>query len=74
MYTVYILYSEKIDRYYIGFSSNVTARLRKHNNASKGFTNAGRPWVIVYTEQYDIKQDAAARERQLEELEKQSPD
>ncbi len=65
MYTVYILYSEKIDRYYIGFSSNVSARLRKHNNASKGFTNAGRPWAIVYTEQYDIKQDAATRERQL---------
>jgi len=65
MYTVYILYSEKIDRYYIGFSSNVQDRLRKHNNASKGFTNAGRPWVIVYTEQFDIKQDAAARERQL---------
>jgi len=65
MYTVYILYSEKIDKFYIGFSSNVPDRLRKHNNASKGFTNSGRPWIIVFTEQYDCKKDAVARERQL---------
>ena len=27
MYTVYIIYSQKIDKYYIGFSSNVHERL-----------------------------------------------
>ncbi|MBE0678074.1 MAG: GIY-YIG nuclease family protein [Bacteroidales bacterium] len=65
MYTVYILYSEKIDKYYIGYSSNVPVRLRKHNNASKGFTNSGKPWSIVYTEVFDNKPDASAREKQL---------
>jgi putative endonuclease len=65
MYTVYILYSEKIDRYYIGYSSDVQSRLRKHNNASKGFTNTGRPWIIVYTESFDNKKDAENREKQL---------
>ncbi len=65
MYTVYILYSEKIDKYYIGFSSDVQDRLRKHNNASKGFTNTGRPWIIVYTESFDNKKDAENRENQL---------
>jgi putative endonuclease len=45
MYTVYIIYSEKLDKYYIGFSSNVGERLLKHNRKSKGFSNAGRPWV-----------------------------
>ena len=65
MYTVYILYSEKINKYYIGFSSDVQDRLRKHNNASKGFTNTGRPWIIVYTESFDTKKDAEDREAQL---------
>jgi putative endonuclease len=65
MYTLYIIYSEKLNKYYIGYSSDVDERLRKHNNASKGFTNAGRPWILVYTENYDSKQDAAAREKQL---------
>ena len=65
MYTVYILYSEKINKYYIGFSSDVQDRLRKHNNASKGFTNTGRPWIIVYTELFDNKKKAGDREKQL---------
>lgn len=65
MYTVYILYSERINKYYIGSSSNVQDRLRKHNNASKGFTNTGRPWIIVYIESFDNKKDAENREKQL---------
>ncbi|MDX9772083.1 MAG: GIY-YIG nuclease family protein [Bacteroidales bacterium] len=52
MYSVYIMYSEKINKCYIGYSSDIEERLRKHNNASKGFTNAGRPWRLVYTEHY----------------------
>ena len=65
MYTVYILHSERINKYYIGFSSNVQDRLRKHNNVSKGFTNSGRPWLLVYTEEFENKADASAREKQL---------
>ena len=65
MYTVYILYSERINKYYIGSSSNVQERLRKHNNASKGFTNKGRPWLLVYTEEFENKAGASARETQL---------
>jgi putative endonuclease len=65
MYKIYILYSHKIDKYYIGYSSDVDQRLRKHNNASRGFTNTDRPWILVYTEEYETKQEAAARERQI---------
>ena len=65
MYSVYFIYSQKIDKYYIGFSSNVPHRLSKHNSKSKGFSNTGRPWVIVYTEDFDNKKDAMIRERQL---------
>ncbi|MBK8952823.1 MAG: GIY-YIG nuclease family protein [Chitinophagaceae bacterium] len=31
MFYVYILYSEKCDRYYVGFSADVHARLIRHN-------------------------------------------
>jgi putative endonuclease len=65
MYSVYIIYSEKIDKYYIGFSSNVHDRLLKHNRNSKGFSNTGKPWILVYEESFDIKKDAMARECQL---------
>jgi len=65
MYTVYIIYSERIDKYYIGFSSNVQERLCKHNRNSKGFSSSGRPWIMVYSEVFDNKKDAMAREKQL---------
>jgi putative endonuclease len=65
MYSVYILFSEKINKYYIGYASNVQDRLSKHNNKSKGFSNTGRPWTIVYTEVFDNKKDVMDRELQL---------
>ena len=68
MYAVYILYSSKLDRYYIGYSSDIAGRLRRHNDHSKGYTNAGKPWVLVYYEDYMKKSDASAREKQLKKL------
>ena len=65
MFSVYIIYSEKLNKFYIGYSSNVQERLRKHNRRSKGFSFLGRPWVLVYTESFDNKKDAMDRERQL---------
>jgi len=65
MYTVYIIYSERINKYYIGFTSNIQDRLRKHNNHSKGFSYSGKPWVLVYSELFDTKKEAMAREVQI---------
>jgi putative endonuclease len=65
MYSVYIIYSQKIDKYYIGFSSNVQDRLLKHNRNSKGFSNIGKPWILVYEEPFDNKKNAMSRENQL---------
>ena len=65
MYAVYILYSSKLDKFYVGSSANVSGRLRRHNSHSKGFTAAGRPWILVFTEEFVEKQEAEAREKQL---------
>jgi putative endonuclease len=65
MYTVYILYSSKLDKYYVGSSADINGRLRRHNSHSKGFTSAGRPWTLLYTEEFTEKQEAEAREKQL---------
>ncbi len=65
MYVVYILWSESIQKYYIGYSSDLEERIKKHNRKSRGFTNSGRPWVLVYTENCESKSLAIARERDL---------
>ena len=65
MYSVYIMYSQKLDKYYIGYSSDVEDRLRKHNRNSKGFSSLGIPWILLYTECFESKKEALAREKQL---------
>jgi len=65
MFSVYIIYSQKLDKYYIGSSADVEDRLRKHNRRSKGFSSLGKPWILLYTECFDIKKEAMAREKQL---------
>ncbi|MEK6155052.1 GIY-YIG nuclease family protein [Flavobacteriaceae bacterium 3-367] len=46
---VYILYSHKNGRYYIGQTANLDDRLRRHNNGTERATAPYRPWSLVPT-------------------------
>ena len=66
MFTIYVLYSEKYNKIYIGYTSDLERRLLSHNElGTKGYTIKYRPWKVVYTESYDSKREALAREKQL---------
>jgi putative endonuclease len=66
MCTAYILYSKKADRYYIGHTcDNVLERLRKHNSNHRGYTGKFNDWEIVFVEEFENKNLAYAREREL---------
>jgi putative endonuclease len=62
---VYILYSEKLDKYYIGATENVEERLAKHLCNHRGFTGKAADWSIRLTEFYPDKTAALKREKQL---------
>ena len=65
---VYILKSQKSDRYYIGQTQNVGERLTRHNSGLEKSTAPFLPWVLVwYTEKNDRSQ-AMALERKLKNL------
>ena len=65
-FTVYILYSEKYNKFYIGYTSNLIQRFLSHNQlAMKGWTCRFRPWKVIYTEIYPTKEQAIEREAQL---------
>jgi len=49
MYFVYILYSIKCDRYYIGYSADVELRLKRHNNGLVAATRNCTPYKICST-------------------------
>ncbi len=66
MFTVYALYSEKYNKIYVGFTSNMEQRLLSHNELeTKGYTLRYRPWKIIYTEILLDKLTAMKREKQL---------
>ena len=65
MFYVYIIYSKTADKFYIGVSSNIEERVKKHNSKNKGFTNQASDWVFNYTEVYIEKSDALIREREI---------
>jgi putative endonuclease len=65
MWKVYILYSEKIDRYYTGVTEDMAWRLERHNVGWGKYTKRGIPWKVVYIEKFNSKSSALCREREI---------
>jgi putative endonuclease len=65
MYFVYIIKSQKDQKYYIGSTSNVEARIAYHNSGRQRSTKNRIPFILVYTEQFASRIEAEARERQI---------
>lgn len=66
MFTTYILFSKKLNRFYIGFTgSDIQSRLSKHLANHKGFTGKAKDWELVYKEVFATKQAAMEREKKL---------
>ena len=70
MYRVYILHSQKIDRFYIGHTADMNDRLQRHNNGEVFSTKAHRPWELVYSEEFETRREAMMRERELKSWKK----
>jgi putative endonuclease len=64
MFVVYILYSEKFQKDYVGMSSDLIDRFHSHNSlATKGYTVKFRPWMVIYVEFFETKSAALKREK-----------
>ena len=62
---VYILFSASQNKYYVGYSTDLEQRIRKHNAKHKGFTGKAADWVLVYSESYESKKSAMEREQKI---------
>ncbi|MGB4292666.1 MAG: GIY-YIG nuclease family protein, partial [Bacteroidales bacterium] len=65
---VYIIYSSILDRYYVGYTKNPQGRLVKHNLGVTNFTRRGRPWELVYVEEFSSRTEAIKRESQIKRM------
>ncbi|WP_317172473.1 GIY-YIG nuclease family protein [Gelidibacter maritimus] len=60
---VYVLWSDRYRKRYVGMTSDLVGRFRSHNSlAKKGWTIRFRPWRVVHVEFYATKKDAKSRE------------
>ena len=67
-YFTYIIYSKSIDRYYIGYTHDLTLRLSRHNSGSSRSTKSGIPWILVYYEEFETKSKAIKRENYIKKM------
>ena len=65
-FVVYILYSRKFNKTYVGFTSDLVTRFHSHNSlATKGWSIRFRPWDVVHVEFFNSKPEALKREKEL---------
>jgi putative endonuclease len=65
-FVVYILYSEKFNKNYTGYTSNLIERFKSHNILeTKGYTLKFRPWMVIHVEFLTSKSEAMKREKYL---------
>lgn len=65
MHHTYILFSKSKNKFYIGVTSNLDERIRKHNSNHKGFTGGVGDWELQYHESFHLKTDALEREKMI---------
>ena len=65
MHYTYILYSQTLDRYYIGATKDISKRIEKHLQSKRGFTSKAKDWELKYSEAFETRSEALQRERQI---------
>jgi len=69
MFYVYIIYSQKLDKFYIGYTSNIQMRIHQyHNQGRSKFTSRGIPWEFSYSESFETEIEAVQREKQIKRM------
>ena len=61
---VYVLGSRTPSRAltYVGWTNDITQRLKKHNTGKGARTTRGRAWVLLHSEWFPTRREAMSRE------------
>ena len=70
MHTVYIIYSDSLDKYYVGESIDAHERLIQHNGGlyQGAYTKAAKDWVIKLLLECRDKQHAKKVENHIKQM------
>ncbi|MBO0341975.1 GIY-YIG nuclease family protein [Flagellimonas profundi] len=62
-YFVYILYSQSIDKFYVGHCQNLEDRISRHNGGRSKYTKIAMDWEVKYIESFSTRGKARAFRR-----------
>ena len=65
MYYTYILFSESINKYYVGNTEDLTDRLKRHNAGEGKFTKRGVPWNLKCSFKCNTRSEAIILENKI---------
>ena len=65
MFSVYILYSRSRKQFYVGITSDLEERLRRHNEGRSKATKPGIPWELIHVERFSTRGESVTREREI---------
>ena len=65
MFYTYIIFSHKLNKYYIGSTENIQTRIQNHNIGLSNFTAKGIPWELKYFELFETRTLAIKREFEI---------
>lgn len=64
-YKVYILYSQKSSRYYVGQTADIDKRYKRHNNGFVPSTKSGVSWNLIKTIDVQNRSEALKLEKKI---------
>ncbi len=62
---VYIIYSRQLDKYYVGYTADLSKRINEHNSGVSNFTAEASDWVLKYYESQQSRLSAMKREKEI---------
>jgi len=62
---LYIIQSQKNQRYYVGSTNDIERRLEEHNRGKMAYTRLTRPWKLVYLKGFETLVEARQAEHKL---------
>ncbi|MBE9480990.1 MAG: GIY-YIG nuclease family protein [Bacteroidetes bacterium] len=65
LFYIYVLESLSSNKRYVGMTIDINRRLKEHNAGKSKFTNAFKPWKIIYSETANSRKSARGREKYL---------
>jgi putative endonuclease len=64
-FIVYILFSQKRSKYYVGQTSNIEKRYKRHNNGNVPSTKSGVPWILITSISVENRSEAMKLEKKI---------